>query len=82
MRICISWARAVTLAGTARQMSQAEAILPPPSAVMPTQAMPFFFASSMASSTFLLLPDVEMPNSTSPASPRACTWRAKTVSYP
>ena len=32
MRICISWARAVTLAGTARQMSQAEAILPPPSA--------------------------------------------------
>jgi len=32
--------------------------------------------------TFLLVPEVEMPTTTSPGCASASTWRAKTVSKP
>ena len=65
--------RAVTLLGIASVISHSSASLPPPSPVKAMVCIPIERAISAAFTTFLELPEVEIPMRTSPVRPKPST---------
>jgi hypothetical protein len=73
---------AVAGADTAIASSASSVIAFGPVPVSAQTVRPPSRAACIAASTLPLLPLVDSPRKTSPGRPCACTWRAKTASYP
>ncbi|MNG28503.1 hypothetical protein D3C84_1137760 [compost metagenome] len=78
-RIWTSWIRMVRSLGTHRWTSMgvmSSPMTPPPLPVRASTCISRALAASMARTTLGELPLVEMATSTSPACPKALTWRS------